>query len=333
MKNALLLINLGTPASPTLLSVVRYLHEFLSDPLVIDLPAPVRYALLYSVILPFRPRASLKAYQSIWTDKGSPLLSNSLALKEKLGARLGENWQVVLGMRYGNPSLLSAIEEISACKSLTILPLYPQYSSAATGSSIKQVLQILSQQKHFSPFPSINLIRDFFQAPDYIKAQAGLIKPFISTHDYILFSYHGVPIRHLIRSGCQQVCPNVCPNCANDLYHCYKAQCQQTTELIVKQLHLSAERYGMSFQSRLGKTPWITPFTDIKLKELAKQGIKRLAITCPSFVADCLETLEEIGIRAKQDWEKLGGETLTLIPALNDNEAWVEAIIEILRSK
>lgn len=326
MKNGLLLINLGTPDAPDISSVRRYLREFLADPRVIDLPAPLRYALLYCFILPFRPKTSSAAYQAIWTDEGSPLLTHSHKLVAKLKSRLGNSCEVAIGMRYGKPSIAEALMSLSHCDNVSILPLYPQYSSAATGSSIEQVLKLISSQT--TP-PSIRLIRDFYQHPGFILPQAELIRPYQATHDHILFSYHGVPERHLMRGGCQQVCQNICPPITDKNKTCYKAQCYQTTRAIADQLQLAPEKYSVSFQSRLGKTPWIQPFTDFMLPKLAKQGVKRLAVTCPSFVADCLETLEEIGLRARSQWIKLGGEELTLIPCVNDTNQWVAGIIDI----
>jgi len=330
MKNGLLLINLGTPEKPDVANVRRYLREFLADPRVIDLPAVLRYMLLYVVILPFRSKSTALAYQAIWTDKCSPLLSNSQQLVAKLQSRLGNHCQVTLGMRYGNPSIRSALNQLSDCDQLTILPLYPQYSSAATGSSIEEVLTLIAAQ---NPQPSVKIIRDFFQHPGFIAAQAELIKPYLATHDYLLFSYHGIPERHILKTGCSQVCRDNCPPINPCTQTCYRAQCFQTTQALIKVLGLTAGNYGMSFQSRLGKTPWIKPYTDLVLPELAKQGIKRLAISCPSFIADCLETLEEIGLRARGQWQKLGGEQLSLIPCVNSSEQWVEAIIDITSDK
>ena len=325
MKKGLLLINIGSPDSPDIPAVRRYLREFLSDKRVIDLPALLRYILLYGVILPFRPRKSAHAYQAIWTKKGSPLISYSEQLCEQLQQHLGEDYKVVLGMRYGTPSILNALKQLKTCEQITILPLYPQYSSAATGSSIEKVLETLLPT---TIFPSMNIIRDFYSHPAFIHAQAALIKPHIQNHDYILFSYHGVPERHLLKGGCKTICVNSCPS-SSATRGCYRAQCFETTRLLAETLQLTA--FGSAFQSRLGKTPWIKPYTDEVLVTLANKGIKRLAVTCPSFVTDCLETIEEIGIRAKEQWLSLGGEEFTLIPCLNDSALWVNAITKLIR--
>lgn len=327
MKQGLLLINLGTPDTPDVSSVRRYLLEFLSDYRVIRLPALLRYLLLYGIILPFRSPKSAHAYQSIWTENGSPLLHHSRQLATQLQRRLDKHCKVVLGMRYGNPSLKDALSELQGCEKITILPLYPQYSSAATGSTIEKILQMLSSQPIL---PSMNIIRDFHTHPQFIQAQVHLIAPFVDHHDYILFSYHGLPENHLTKEGCKSICANECLTTKSiQPSHCYRLQCFQTTDLIAKKLALNPVQYGTSFQSRLGKTPWIKPYTNEILKDLIDQGIKRLAIVCPSFVADCLETLEEIGQQTREQWLSLGGEQLSLIPCLNDNKHWTDAILAI----
>jgi len=328
MKKGLLLINLGTPDAADVPSVRRYLREFLADKRVITLPAPLRYALLYGLILPFRTRKTTHAYQSIWTSKGSPLLVNSLNLLEKLKKHLGKKMIVAMGMRYGNPSIPMALESLKQCTDITVLPLYPQFSEATTGSSIEKTLQHLLP-KHRA---TLRIIDSFYNHPAYINALKAIIRPYLTNHDYILFSYHGLPENHLPKNQCPSTrCDPQCPSSVNSKnIRCYRAQCFQTTEGVAKQLDLNRQQYGTSFQSRLGRTAWIKPYTDEILPILAKQGIKRLAIVCPAFVADCLETLEEIAIRAKQNWLELGGSEFTLIPCLNDNDLWIEGIETII---
>ncbi len=323
-KRGLLLINIGSPEAPTISAVRRYLHTFLSDKRVINLPAPLRYILLYAFILPFRPRQSAHAYQAVWTPNGSPLIHTSRLLQDKLKAKIGAECTVALGMRYSKPTISDALDQLKHCEHITILPLYPQYSSAATGSAIEEVLRTLARK---NIIPSLNIVRDFYQHPAFIHAQSAQIQPYIAHHDYILFSYHGLPENQLEKEGCQPVCTERCPAISAINQGCYRAQCQTTTELIASTLKL--QHYGTSFQSRLGKTPWIKPYTDTLLKELVAQGVKRLCIACPSFVTDCLETLEEIGMRAKEQWLHAGGEELTLIPCMNTNELWIDAIIAI----
>lgn len=330
MKKGLLLINLGTPNAADKSSVRQFLREFLSDRRVIDLPAIIRYSLLYGLILPFRTKKSTHAYQSIWQQAGSPLLIHSQALCDQLLHRLNKTYQIALGMRYGQPSIANAIKQLKTCDHVTILPLYPQYSSAATGSSIEKTLSIFASQ---TVLPSLHIVRDFYQNPYFIEAQAAQIQPYINNHEHILFSYHGLPESHLKKVGCKTICTEICPNPADSANSaCYRAQCLRTSTLLAEKLQLSTDHYSSAFQSRLGKTPWIKPYTDDSLQVLAARGIKRLAITCPSFVADCLETLEEIGMQATAQWQSLGGEQCTLIPCLNSNEQWVDAIIKLIDS-
>lgn len=326
-KHGILLINLGTPDAPTPRAVRRYLKEFLADPRVINLTAPLRYLFLYGIILPFRPKRSARAYREIWTNHGSPLLVNGYQLVEKLQQQLGENYHVSLGMRYGQPSLEEALASVAECQELTILPLYPQYSSAATGSSIEKTLSILAKMQ---TVPSLHLIREFYQHPGFIIPQSEQIKPYLAAHDHLLLSFHGIPEQQL-SSHCQTICADQCPApCfANKNTSCYRAQCFATSQAIATQLNLSAENYSVAFQSRLGRIEWIKPYLETTLMTLVERGIKRLAVSCPSFVADCLETLEEIEIRAAAQWQALGGEQLTLIPALNAQDAWVKGIIHL----
>ena len=326
MKQGLLLINLGTPEAPDNVSVRRYLRTFLSDKHVIDLPILLRYFLLFGIILPFRTKQSAKAYQAIWTEHGSPLLYHSEALLHELKQHLASDFDVALAMRYSKPSIEDALSTLSKCSTIIVLPLYPQYAMATTGSSIAVVQKLVNSMQ---PAPTLRVIQDFYNHPAFISAQAEQIKPYLNTHEYILFSYHGLPERQLNKVGCKTICKTTCPKAGNR--YCYRAQCLQTTSEISTLLKLDKKNHSSSFQSRLGRTPWIKPYTDEILPELAQQGIKRLAITCPSFVADCVETLEEIAMRAKKQWLALGGEKLTLIPALNSNSNWVAAIGRIAK--
>jgi ferrochelatase len=328
MKQGLLIINLGTPNRADEKAVRHYLREFLTDKRVIDLPLFIRYLLVYCLITPFRAKKSTHAYQAIWTEQGSPLLYHSINTAHQLQKELGSEFNVALGMRYGTPSISDALEQLKNCEAITVLPLYPQYSSAATGSSIEELMRVISAQE---VIPSLTIIRDFYQHPAYIKAQAQIIKQQLADNEYLLFSYHGIPERQIHKSGCKQICNNSCPHVPISNLGCYKAQCHQTSRLIASELQRSDTQYSTAFQSRLGKTPWIKPYTDVVLADLAATGIKNLAVACPSFVADCLETLEEIGIRAKEQWLQLGGEQFKLVPCLNDSPVWIKAIIEIIK--
>lgn len=330
MKKGLLLINLGTPDSTNISDIKRYLREFLSDKRVIDIPAVARYLLVYGLIVPFRSKNTAHAYESIWTRCGSPLKVYSQELVSDIQNLLGDKYQVVLGMRYGAPSLEKALDKLSACQEITVLPLYPQYSSAATGSSIEEVMRILYQK---AVIPSLHIIRDFYEHPAYIASQSEVIGKHLSKQCHLLFSYHGIPERHIIQGGCKPVCSKDCSFVTPKNQACYRAQCYETSRLLAEKLSLCPQQYSTAFQSRLGKTPWIKPYTDEILSELIGKGIENLAVACPSFTVDCLETLEEIGIRLKEQWIYLGGKEFILIPCLNTNKSWVKAVIEMCVGK
>lgn len=330
MKKGLLLINLGTPDAPDARSVRRYLAEFLADYRVVNLPGVLRYILLYGIILPTRPRQSAKAYQAIWTKEGSPLYLESQNLVQKLKNSLRDEYQIALGMRYGNPTISGALDSLKDCNQLTILPLYPQYSSAATGSSLEACLNIIKKQNNI---PSMRIIHEFYDHQAYIAAQAAVIKPYIEDIDHLLFSYHGLPENHLKQSGCETVCSESCPEINGNNAFCYRAQCFQTSRLLAKSLELKQAKFSSSFQSRLGRTPWIKPYTDKHLETIYASGVRKLAVACPSFVSDCLETLEEIAMQAKEQWLELGGESFTFIPCLNDNDQWIQALSQILSER
>lgn len=329
MRRGLLLINLGTPNRPDLRSVRQYLREFLSDRRVVTLPTLLRYALLYGFILPLRARNTAKAYQAIWTEQGSPLRYYSERLCTQLQQKFGPSIVVTFGMRYGQPSIADALTKLQDCEHITILPLYPQYASSATGSAIEAVLRLLAPNE---VIPSLHIIRDFYQHEAYIRAQAAQIQTYLKPNTYLLFSYHGVPEQHLQSLGCKPVCQQACPAITPISKHaaCYRAQCFATSRALANALNLPENRFSTCFQSRLGRAPWIKPYLDEILPTLIHQGVKHLAITCPSFVTDCLETLEEINMRARMQWLNLGGETFTFVPALNDGVHWVEGIEEII---
>lgn len=327
MRHGVLLINLGTPKSTAITAVGSYLCAFLTDKRVINLPTVLRYLLVYGLILPFRTKNSAHAYQEIWTEQGSPLLIHSQNMANRLQEQLGKEYQVVLGMRYGEPSIAKALNELKNCASITVLPLYPQYSSAATGSSIEEVMRLISRQE---VIPSLKIIREFYQHPAYIKAQAQRITFNPDPNAHLLFSYHGIPENQIRKSGCLKHCEEHCPNPTEQNESCYKAQCYQTSRLLAAELKVHPTQYSTAFQSRLGKTPWIKPYTDEMITELAAKGIKKLTIVCPSFIADCLETLEEIGMRAQEQWLKLGGEEIIITPCMNDTPEWIQALATLI---
>jgi ferrochelatase len=329
IQTGVLLINLGTPDDCDVKSVRRYLKEFLSDPRVIDIPSPARWLLLNAIILPFRPKKSAEAYQKIWSaTEGSPLLQHGKALTEALSVRLGATYQVALGMRYGNPTIASALETLKACKRLIILPLFPQYSSAATGSALEKALSLLSQQWNI---PEIKVVNDFYAEPGFIRAYAEIIKRSISEKkiDLLLFSYHGLPERHLRKSDCAIPCREAeCPKMSQENQYCYRAQCYATSRALAQAIGLESHQYAVSFQSRLGRTPWIKPYTDELFPALIQKNIRHIAVACPSFVADCLETLEEISIRGEEQWQSLGGETFIAVPCLNADPLFVDFLAQ-----
>ncbi len=333
----LLLVNLGTPDEPQAKAVRRYLREFLSDPRVIDINPVGRAALLNLFILPFRPKKSAAAYRQVWTDRGSPLLSHSVDLTFAVQARL-PGWAVELGMRYGAPSIESALTRLRdrGADRIVVFPLYPHYSSASTGSSIEEVFRIVSK---LWVTPSLATVEPFYDAPSFIRAFAERGRPMIEQErpDHILFSYHGLPERHMHKSDSTgQHClaaSGCCDHIVPQNRHCYRAQCYATTRALVKELGLSEGSYGTSFQSRLGRTPWIRPYTDVELGDLARQGKRRLLVFCPAFVADCLETLEEIGIRGRHDFIAAGGESLSLVPSLNAMPSWADAVVSLVRAQ
>lgn len=332
-KIGVLLLNLGTPNSPKTSDVRRYLNQFLSDPRVIDLPWIVRKILLNVIILPFRSAQSAKAYQMIWDSNGSPLLFHTKSLGEKVQAVLGEKYHVEIGMRYGNPSILHAVDNLlkSGCQKIVIFPLFPQYSSAATGSAIQDALQILNKKWDI---PALLVYKHFYNNMAYITAQAEMIKPYLqrNTAAGVLFSYHSLPVRHIKKN--QNQCINHCDinPCAQNAPHptCYRAQCYETSRLLAEKLGLTQGKYRVAFQSRLGRTKWIGPDVESSMQMFIDNHVQDLVVACPSFVADCLETLEEIGMRAKETWIGLGGKTFTLVPCLNADPNWVNAVAEFI---
>lgn len=328
----LLLVNLGTPDAPRPREVRRYLREFLSDPRVLDVPALTRFLVLELLILPRRPRASAAAYAKIWGPEGSPLLVHGRALAEKVQARLGDAAQVELAMRYGNPSIASALDrfERAGVSRLVVLPLYPQYSSAATGSTIEHVLRLAGERWNT---PYLQVVPPFYDHPAYLEARAEVARPFLAPMpERVFMSFHGLPERQVRKSdptgGHCLARPDCCVEVGARNRYCYRAQCHAAARLLAQRLGIPEERVTVCFQSRLGRTPWLRPQTDEVLAAEAQQGVRR-AVIIPAFVADCLETLEELGIRGAEIWRANGGETLTVVPAVNAGDRFVEAVIEI----
>jgi ferrochelatase len=332
-KKAVLLINLGSPDHCDNKSVRAYLREFLNDPRVIDLPGIWRWLLVNVFIIPLRYKKTAQAYQKIWGGSGSPLISISKKVKAALSAELGPGYQVEIGMRYGHPSIPQAFEKMKDCDEIIVLPLFPQYSSAATGSAIEQLLLCASKQWNI---PQVIVKRDFYNDEGFVHAFAEIIKQRLSDKkiDKLIFSYHGLPQRHIVKSQCNATCDLVhaCPAVMDENRFCYRAQCYETSRSIAQVLGLTPDQYMVSFQSRLGRTPWIKPYTDLMLPELAQQGIKNIAMVSPSFVADCLETLEEINLRLREQWKSLGGNQFIFIPCVNDHSLWIKGLVNMVLS-
>ena len=332
----LLLVNLGTTDAPQTGAVRRYLRQFLSDPRVLDINPIGRAALLNLVILPFRPAKSAEAYRKIWSDRGSPLLFHSLDLADEVRARLGSQWSVELAMRYGEPSIAGALGTLRArgIDRIVVLPLYPQYSSASTGSTVEELFRVAGK---LWVTPSVSLVEPFYDDPGFIGAFAARGAPILAAErpDHVLFSYHGLPERHMRKadaSGKHCLASDSCCDAMGEVNrNCYRAQCYATTRALAAALRLDERSYSVAFQSRLGRTPWVRPYTDVRLVELAKAGTRRLVVFCPAFVADCLETLEEIGIRARESFLGAGGESLALVPSLNATPEWADAVVALIR--
>ncbi len=336
MKNnghntGILLINLGTPASPTTADVRSYLNEFLMDRHVLDAPWPIRRLIVSAFILPFRPKASAHAYASIWTDDGSPLLLYSQALQAALQQR--SPLPVSLAMRYGEPSILNAVTELAAAgvDHLVVVPLYPQHADSTVTTIIEAVHEALpaAMRAEFVP--------PFYAHPAYRRALAASVEAHLPPDvDHLLMSYHGLPERHLTKAdptGKHCLQNESCCEVASPAHAtCYRHQVFVTSRNLAADLGIADDKYSVSFQSRLGRLPWLTPYTDQVLAELPGRGVKNLAVVCPAFVADNLETLEEMGIQGRETFLEAGGEHFHLIPCLNDEQGWVDALDEILES-
>jgi len=327
--HALLLVNLGSPASTSVADVRRYLNQFLMDPYVIDLPWPVR-RLLVSLILIKRPEQSAHAYASIWWAEGSPLVVLSQRLQQAMTAQW-HHGPVALAMRYGEPSIETSLLRLVAQghKRITLAPLYPQFADSTTTTVIEEARRVL-RDKHLDV--QLSVLQPFYDQPEYLDALVATAKPHLQQdYDHLLLSFHGLPERHLKKvdpSGqhClrnEDCCKNASPQV---LATCYRAQCLRTAQAFAERMGLPDGKWSVSFQSRLGRAKWIEPYTETRLDELAGMGVKKLLVMCPAFVADCIETLEEIGDRGKEQFREAGGEELVLVPCLNDDPRWAHAL-------
>jgi ferrochelatase len=333
MKKAVLLINLGTPDSPEVSDVGKYLKEFLNDSRVIDYPYIKRKLLVNGIIVPFRKKESAKIYKKLWTDEGSPLLFHLENLSAKVQNLYGDEAEVFYGMRYQSPSLSGALEKIRIgnFEKLIVVPLYPQYASSSTGSTTQKVMEIISK---WEAIPTVSFVQSFFREEGYINSFVKIASQFdVNKYDKVVFSFHGLPERHINKICNGELCKsaNDCiKSCGTERTYCYRSACYETAREIAKKINLSEESYIVAFQSRLGKDPWISPYTDIEIANLGKEGAKKLLVFSAAFVADCLETTIEIGTEFQEIFVENGGEKIQLVPSLNSEDFWVESLKGII---
>lgn len=327
MSKAILLANLGSPDSPSVPDVRRYLNQFLMDKRVIDVSWPLRRWIV-GMILIKRPAESGHAYRQIWTKEGSPLIVISQRVQAELQKRLPV--PVELAMRYQNPSIESAVKKLVArgIQEALLIPLFPHYAMSSYETAVVRARQVAAK---LAPNLKLAVQPPYYDAPDYISALVASAREFLQTnYDHLLFSFHGIPERHVHKAdptGCHCLRVENCCEVASPAHAtCYRAQCLATTRAFVQQAGVPAGKYSVAFQSRLGKAPWLQPYTDRELVRLAREGRKRLLVICPAFVADCLETLEEIGLRGQADFKAAGGQEFTRIPCLNEHPQWIIAL-------
>jgi ferrochelatase len=330
-KRGVLLVNLGSPDSTRVSDVRRYLHQFLMDERVIESPYLIRKFVVCCLILPFRPKQSAEAYKKIWWKEGSPLVVIGKRVEELL--RRSIDLPIGLGMRYGNPSIRAGLADLLArskepLDEIFLLPLYPHYAMSSYETVVEEMKRVMLEMEVRA---NLQVHPPFYDDPDYIAAMVESAREYLeSDYDYLLFSYHGLPERHIEQSDptgshCLQVedCCHV-PSPAHAT--CYRAQAFKTTQAFVEKAGIPEGNYSISFQSRLGRDPWLKPYTDFEFERLAKEGVRKLLVICPAFVSDCLETLEEIGIRGREAFLSAGGEDLRLIPCMNDHPAWIRTL-------
>lgn len=335
-KKGILLVNLGTPDSPEVKDVKKYLDQFLMDGRVIDIPKFNRTLLVKGIIVPFRSPKTAKLYKEIWNEKGSPLLYYSKIQASLLQEQLGDEYQVELAMRYQNPSIESALAKLKAglVESIKVIPLFPQYASASTGSVMQLVMELVGK---WATIPNISFVNSFHDNPLMIEVFAeNARKHQVETYDHVLFSFHGLPERQLLKcdhTGSYCLKNIDCCQTLNDTNKfCYSAQSHDTARLLAKELGIAKENYTVCFQSRLGKEPWVQPYTTDVLKRLAQEGKKRLLVFSPAFVADCLETLYEITVEYHEEFRALGGEHVQLVESLNDHPKFITALVELAKA-
>ncbi len=335
-RRAVLIVNLGSPDSTSVPDVRRYLREFLGDARVLDLPAPLRWLVLEALILPTRPKKTAHAYSKVWTAEGSPLVATSRRVRSKLEASVGGQVPIHLAMRYGDPSIPSAVEALASAGTEEVL-LFPQYPHYAMSSWETVVVRVYEEAARRAPGMRVACVQPFHGDADYIEVLRRVAEPFLSRpHDHLLFSYHGIPVRHLRKADSSHahctVVKDCCATCSPAHATCYRAQCLGMTAKFARVAALDPARYSVSYQSRLAGEPWLEPFTDFEFVRLAKAGKKRLIIMCPSFVADCLETLEEVRMAGREIFLSAGGEQFEAIPCPNDHPAYVDFLANRVRN-
>jgi len=334
-KVGILLVNLGTPDDPSTKSVRRYLKQFLLDWRVIDVSWLLRNFLVRFIIAPFRAPSSTKLYKQLWTENGSPLKYYGIKVEKMLQTKVGAKHHVQLAMRYQNPSVESSLEKLRNAKvdKIVVFPMFPQYASASSGSALQEVMDVVSR---WQTIPEISFISSYHDNIDMVKVYASNARKYnLDDYDHFLFSYHGIPQRQLVKADCNNHClktKDCCLTLQENNKMCYSAQCYDTTYKIAAELGLDSSQYSVSFQSRLGRDPWTEPFTPDMLKALYAKGFKKLLVFSPSFVSDCLETTIEIGFEYHEDFLEMGGEKLDLVESLNDNDAWVDAVYNMVKS-
>ncbi|AWV89571.1 ferrochelatase [Bradymonas sediminis] len=339
-KQGVLLINLGSPDSTDVGDVRRYLHEFLTDPRVLDNPAPIRHAVVNLAILPTRPKESAHAYEQIWTDEGSPLIiiteKVATLLRERIGANFDQDLPVVVGMRYQNPSTRSALQKLAGLgvEDLFVVPLYPHYAMSSYETAVAKVKD---EARDLGLDMSLTFQPPFFDDPDYIEAMVEVAKPYLEEdYDKILFSYHGIPERHLRKSdasGCHCLQSEDCCQKASPAHAtCYRRQVHATTWAFTEKAGIPPEKWDLAFQSRLGRDPWLMPYTDKAIEDYPGEGVKKLVVISPAFVSDCLETIEELGMRGKEDFLAAGGEDYRLVPCLNEHPRWIDTLEKFVKT-
>jgi ferrochelatase len=327
-KKAVLLVNLGSPDSPSVPDVRRYLREFLMDERVLDVNWFVRFAIVHFAILPRRPKQSAHAYSTIWTPEGSPLIVTSRNVQRLLQQKV--ETPVELAMRYQNPSIPSAVSSLAA-KGVTevlLIPLFPHYAMSSFETAVERVKEVARER---APGMKVLVQKPYFEDEPYLRALVATASPFLSRpYDHLLFSFHGVPERQIRKSdptGCHCLAtPDCCERPSPAHEFCYRAQCFKTARAFVRAAGVPDSKWSLAFQSRLGRDPWLSPYTDKRLVELANAGVKRLVVICPAFVSDCLETIEEIGMRGKETFLEAGGESFEQIPCLNEHPLWIDAL-------